>query len=50
MTLENVKRLYAHYLATGNKEAAEDLVKNNAEFRKVKLEAPKAEKETKTSK
>lgn len=43
MTLENCERLLAHYEATGNKEAAEDMRKN-MEARGVKTEAPKKKK------
>lgn len=32
MTLENAKRLYEHYINSGNKEAAEDLKKKYKEL------------------
>jgi len=43
MTVENSKKLYAHYVKIGYDKAAQDLLKKYPEFEK-KAEVPKEEK------
>lgn len=50
MTLENSKRLVAHYLEVGNQKAADELIKKYPELSSKPKEEPKEEVKEKPKK